>query len=95
MEPRAATHSVSVRAYIFAVVVFLGLGVSFFRFYDGKTLPKDELSNQMRTIRIRDVSVGVEIAETPDAHAKGPGLFVATGRKQMQPRKHEDTKKLR
>jgi ubiquinone/menaquinone biosynthesis C-methylase UbiE len=28
----------------------------------------------------------------PDARAKGPGLFVATGQKQMQPRKHEDTK---
>ena len=29
----------------------------------------------------------------PDARAKGPGLFVATGRKQMRPRGHEDTKK--
>ncbi len=29
----------------------------------------------------------------PDARAKGPGLFVATGHKQMQPRRHEDTKK--
>jgi ubiquinone/menaquinone biosynthesis C-methylase UbiE/DNA-binding transcriptional ArsR family regulator len=30
----------------------------------------------------------------PDAKAKGPGLFVATGRKPMQPRSHEDTKKI-
>ena len=29
---------------------------------------------------------------SPDPRAKGPGLFVATARKQMQPRKHEDTK---
>ena len=29
----------------------------------------------------------------PDPKAKGPGLFIATGRKEMQPRKHEDTKK--
>jgi ArsR family transcriptional regulator len=29
----------------------------------------------------------------PDAKAKGPGLFVATGQKQMQPRSHEVTKK--
>jgi ArsR family transcriptional regulator len=29
----------------------------------------------------------------PDPKAKGPGLFIATGQKQMQPRKHEDTKK--
>jgi ubiquinone/menaquinone biosynthesis C-methylase UbiE/DNA-binding transcriptional ArsR family regulator len=28
-----------------------------------------------------------------DAKAKGPGLFVATGQKQMQPRRHEITKK--
>jgi len=33
------------------------------------------------------------VALPPDARAKGPGLFVATGRKQMQPRRHEDTKK--
>jgi ubiquinone/menaquinone biosynthesis C-methylase UbiE len=32
------------------------------------------------------------VALRPDARAKGPGLFVATGRKHMQPRKHEDTK---
>jgi len=30
----------------------------------------------------------------PDARAKGPGLFVATGQKQMQPRRHEDTKRM-
>jgi ubiquinone/menaquinone biosynthesis C-methylase UbiE len=31
----------------------------------------------------------------PDAKAKGPGLFVATGqKKKMQPRKHDDTKKF-
>jgi len=29
----------------------------------------------------------------PDAKAKGPGLFVATGQRQMQPRRHEVTKK--
>jgi ubiquinone/menaquinone biosynthesis C-methylase UbiE len=29
----------------------------------------------------------------PDPKAKGPGLFIATGEKQMQPRKHEDTEK--
>jgi ArsR family transcriptional regulator len=29
----------------------------------------------------------------PDARAKGPGLLVATGKKQMQPRRAEDTKK--
>ena len=29
----------------------------------------------------------------PDPKAKGPGLFIATGRKEMQPRKPEDTKK--
>jgi ArsR family transcriptional regulator len=28
----------------------------------------------------------------PDSKAKGPGLFVATAQKQMQPRKREDTK---
>jgi SAM-dependent methyltransferase len=33
------------------------------------------------------------VALPPDPKAKGPGLFVATGQKQMQPRKHEDTKK--
>ncbi len=33
------------------------------------------------------------VALPPDARSKGPGLFVATGTKQMQPRKHEDTKK--
>jgi ArsR family transcriptional regulator len=27
----------------------------------------------------------------PDAHVKGPGLFVATAKKQTAPRKHEDT----
>jgi ArsR family transcriptional regulator len=30
---------------------------------------------------------------SPDAKAKGPGLFVATGQKQMPPRSHESTKK--
>jgi ArsR family transcriptional regulator len=30
------------------------------------------------------------VALPPDARAKGPGLFVATGRKQKQPRKHEE-----
>ena len=34
------------------------------------------------------------VALAPDARAKGPGLFVATGKKQMQPRKHEGTKQL-
>jgi ArsR family transcriptional regulator len=29
---------------------------------------------------------------SPDAKVKGPGLFVASARKQMQPRSHEDTK---
>ena len=33
------------------------------------------------------------VALPPDPKAKGPNLFVATGQKQMQPRKHEDTKK--
>jgi len=33
------------------------------------------------------------VALPPDARSKGPGLFVATGTKQMQPRRHEDTKK--
>jgi ArsR family transcriptional regulator len=28
----------------------------------------------------------------PDARAKGPGLFVATAKKQRQPRRHEDTR---
>jgi hypothetical protein len=28
----------------------------------------------------------------PDPKAKGPGLFVATGQKQTQPRNHGDTK---
>ena len=28
----------------------------------------------------------------PDAHAKGPGLFVASGKKEMQPQKHEGTR---
>ncbi|PYR54517.1 MAG: ArsR family transcriptional regulator [Acidobacteria bacterium] len=32
------------------------------------------------------------VALPPDARAKGPGLFVGTATKQMQPRKHEDTK---
>ena len=35
----------------------------------------------------------IVVALPPDARSKGPGLFVATGTKQMQPRKHEDTKK--
>jgi len=30
----------------------------------------------------------------PDRRAKGPGLFVTTGQKQMQPRRHEDTKQI-
>ncbi len=29
----------------------------------------------------------------PSARSKGPGLFVATAQKHMQPRKHEDAKK--
>ena len=32
------------------------------------------------------------VALAPDTHVKGPALFVATGQKHMQPRKHEDTK---
>ncbi len=32
------------------------------------------------------------VALAPDARAKGPGLFVATAEKQMQPRNHEDSK---
>jgi ArsR family transcriptional regulator len=31
------------------------------------------------------------VAVTPDARAKGPELFVATGQKQGAPRQHEDT----
>jgi ubiquinone/menaquinone biosynthesis C-methylase UbiE/DNA-binding transcriptional ArsR family regulator len=30
----------------------------------------------------------------PDSRSKGPGLFVATGLRQDQPRKHDDTKKI-
>ena len=33
------------------------------------------------------------VALPSDAKVKGPGLFVATGQKEMQPRKHEDTKR--
>jgi ArsR family transcriptional regulator len=33
------------------------------------------------------------VALPPDARSKGPELFVATARKQMQPRNHEETKK--
>ena len=33
------------------------------------------------------------VALPSDARAKGPGLFVATGQKEMQPRKHENTKR--
>jgi ArsR family transcriptional regulator len=33
------------------------------------------------------------VALAPDARAKGPGLFVGTATKPMQPRQHEDTKK--
>ncbi len=32
------------------------------------------------------------VALAPDARAKGPGLFVAPGKKQMQPRRREDAK---
>ena len=32
------------------------------------------------------------VALAPDSQAKGPGLFVATARKPMQPREHEGTK---
>jgi hypothetical protein len=32
------------------------------------------------------------VALAPDARAKGPGLFVATGEKQTQPRRLEDSK---
>lgn len=31
------------------------------------------------------------VALAPDARAKGPGLFVATARKEMQPRSHKDS----
>ena len=33
------------------------------------------------------------VSLSPDPKVKGPGLFVATAQRQMQPRRHEDTKK--
>jgi ubiquinone/menaquinone biosynthesis C-methylase UbiE len=50
----------------------------------------EQITSLMRDSGFERVRV---VALPPDPKAKGPGLFVATGQKQMQPRKHEDTKK--
>jgi ubiquinone/menaquinone biosynthesis C-methylase UbiE len=49
---------------------------------------------QTRRLLVESGFEDIRIVSLPsDARAKGPGLFVATGKKQMQPRRHEDTKR--
>jgi ArsR family transcriptional regulator len=50
----------------------------------------DLITGMLRDSGFENIRV---VALPPDPRAKGPGLFVATGQKQLQPRKHEDTKK--
>ncbi len=49
----------------------------------------DQLTAMLRESGFEQVRV---VPLPADPKAKGPGLFVASGQKQMQPRKHEDTK---
>jgi ArsR family transcriptional regulator len=49
----------------------------------------DHLDHMLSDAGFEDVRI---VSLPPVARAKGPGLFVATARRQIQPRRHEDTK---